>query len=258
MTDASTADDLEPTDLKWIGSATAEAFADAEFSADAVTDKTVSYQMLVDAGVNPGVAAKIRREHSLSWSFEAGDGLSERSAQVRGLGSDEAAWVEASSSGDWEEAAEADDPAADDEAVDDEAAWVAAAGEESAAGSADDSPADPDDESAADPAGSTPPTTADAAFFSDPTEATESGASAEADGSGDPAAAEAAWRERSEPTPVTDLVPVDEGAKELLADAGITSVRSLATADPEHVADVLDVDQERVTTWHDAARDAEE
>lgn len=253
MTDASTADDLEPTDLKWIGSATAEAIADAEFSADDVADKTVSYQMLVDAGVNPGVAAKIRREHSLSWSFEAGDGLSERSAQVRGLGSDEAAWVEASSSGDWEEAAEADDPVDDDEA-----AWVAAAGEESAASSADGSAADPADDSGPDPAESTTPTTADAAFFSDPTEAPEPGASAEADGSGDPAAAEAAWRERSEPTPVTDLDPVDEEADELLSDAGITSVRSLATADPEHVADVLDIDQERVTAWHDAARDAEE
>ncbi|MFB6235984.1 MAG: helix-hairpin-helix domain-containing protein [Halopenitus sp.] len=244
MTDASTANDLEPTDLKWIGPATAEAFADAKFSADDVADKTVSYQMLVDAGVNPGVAAKIRREHSLSWSFEAGDGLSERSAQVRGLGSDEAAWVEASSSGDWEAAAEADDSAADEEA-----AWVAASGEESV------------DDPTKSPTGSaepTTPTTDDAAYFSDTAGSGDSEANAEADGSGNPAAAEAAWRERSEPTPVTDLGPVDGEAKALLADAGITSVRSLATAAPEHVADVLDIDQERVTTWHVAARDEQE
>lgn len=244
MTNGSTADDLEPTELKWIGPATAEAFADAEFSADDVADKTVSYQLLVDAGVNPGVAAKIRREHSLSWSFEAGDGLSERSTQVRGLGSDEAAWVEASSSGDWEEATEADDSAADDEA-----ARPAASGDEPVADSVD--------ESTTESTESTTTTTGDAAFFSNAGGSGESDANAEADGSGNPAAAEAAWRDRSEPTPVTDLDPVDEVAKELLADAGITSVRSLATADPEHVADVLDIDQERVTAWHDAARDVE-
>ncbi|WP_430504866.1 DUF7409 domain-containing protein [Haloparvum sp. PAK95] len=238
MTDASTADDLEPTDLKWIGPATAGAFADAEFSADDVADKAVSYQMLVDAGVNPGVAAKIRREHSLSWSFEAGDGLSERSAQVRGLGSDEAAWVEASSSGDWEEA---DDDGTPDTDASDEDAWVAA--------SSEGTPDEQDDSPAAG---------ADAAYFTATADADGSVQDAEADGSGDPAAAEAAWRERSEPTPVTDLAPVDDEARELLADAGITSVRSLATADPEHVADVLDIDQERVTTWHEAARDAEE
>lgn len=222
MTDAAQADDLEPTDLKWIGPATAEAVADAEFAATAVREKTVSYQMLVDADVNPGVAAKIRREHSLSWSFEAGDGLSERSAQVRGLGSDEAAWVEASSTGDWED--EADEAAVGGT---DEAAWVAASGGDKTA----------DSDSA-------------------PTDATP--ADAEADGSGNPAAAEAAWRERSEPTPVTELDPVDGKAESLLADAGITSVRSLATADPEHVADVLDIDRSRVSAWHTAARDAQE
>lgn len=238
MTNASTADDLDPTDLKWIGPATAEVFSGADFTADHVANKDVSYQMLVDAGVNPGVAAKIRREHSLSWSFEAGDGLSERSAQVRGLGSDEAAWVEASSSGDWEEEADEEAPEA---GASDEDAWVAASSEGTA---------DEHDE---------PPTAGDdAAYFTATADTDGSIPDAEADGSGDPAAAEAAWRERSEPTPVTDLDPVDEEAKDLLADAGITSVRSLATADPEHVADVLDIDQERVTAWHDAARDAEE
>ena len=73
----------ELVDLKWIGPATERVLSDADVTADAVREKRVCYRGLVDAGANPGVAAKIRREHSLSWSFEAGDGLDRRSTQVR-------------------------------------------------------------------------------------------------------------------------------------------------------------------------------
>jgi len=193
-------DDPDATSLRWVGEATAETLAASSLSAVDIRKKRVSYRQLVEAGVNPGVAAKIRREHSLSWSFEAGEGLDRRSTQVRGLGRAEAAWV-AASAGDWEAATE------------------------------------------------------------------RTGDSATADGSGDPLAAEAAWRERSKPTPVSTLAAVaddtgeetgDAGAEALLAEAGITSVKSLATADYEHVADVLEVDRERVGRWHAAARDAHE
>jgi len=152
---------VEPTDLKWVGPATAEALGDADFDAADLADKRVSCHMLVEAGVNPGVAAKIRREHSLAWSFESTDDLDRRSAQIRGLGDAEAAWV-----------------------------------------------------------------------------------------------AEAAWRERSAPTPLTELDSVGEDDAAALSEAGITSVRSLATADPEHLADVLELDGDRVAAWHEAARDA--
>jgi predicted RecB family nuclease len=54
---------------------------------------------------------------------------------------------------------------------------------------------------------------------------------------------------------VTDVPGVDEQMAGVLANGGITSVRSLATADPEHVADSLGLDTERVETWRDAARD---
>ena len=233
--DADDADDRSdgepaPTDLKWVGPATAEALADADLTAADVTDKRVSYRMLVDAGVNPGVAAKIRREHSLSWSFEAGDGLASRSAQVRGFGDEEAAWV-AASSGDWEERtdAKADDAKADD-------------------AKADDAKAD-DEESGGDDAD-------EAAWVAD---AMGGGTDpAETDGSGDPTAAEAAWRARSTPTPTTDLAAVDQEAADLLAEAGITSVRSLATADPAHVADVLELDPTDVRAWYEAARRADD
>ncbi|MEF8758067.1 MAG: helix-hairpin-helix domain-containing protein [Halobacteriales archaeon] len=76
---------------------------------------------------------------------------------------------------------------------------------------------------------------------------------AEADGSGDAQVAEAAWRDRSKPTPVTDLDAVSEDDAKVLASAGINSVRSLATITPEHVADLLGLDEENVTRWRDEA-----
>lgn len=79
--------------------------------------------------------------------------------------------------------------------------------------------------------------------------------SAEADGSGESTAAEAAWRERSKPEPVTEIDGIGPVTKQKLANAGITSVRSLATIDPENVADLLDLDEEKVAGWRDAAND---
>lgn len=199
----------DPGDLQallFVGPATAEALSAADYDADDLRKKRVSYRMLVDAGVNPGVAAKLRRRLSLSWSFASGDDLQRRSAQVRGLGRAEAAWV-AASSGDWESATARDRSDAGEE-TDSEAAWVAA-----------------------------------------------SRGSAETDGSGDAHEAEAAWRERSKPTPVTALDGVDADDAARLAEGGIISVRSLATADPEHVADVLQLDLETVRTWCEAARE---
>lgn len=179
-----------PTSIAYVGPATAETIADAPFDAAGIATKSVSYEMLVEAGVNPGVAGKLRREHSLAWSL-GGDGgsLNQRSSQVRGLQDEERAWV-AASTGDWESAS-------------------------------------------------------------------ESGGSAEADGSGAAEAAEAAWRDRSQPDPVTEVSGIGEKRAEKLADAGITSVRSLATANPQSVADVLGIDEDRIRKWRDAARDQE-
>ncbi|QLG61802.1 DUF7409 domain-containing protein [Halorarum salinum] len=199
----------DPTDIKYVGPATAAVLADATFDAAGIREKTVSFRMLLDADVNPGVAARIRREHSLSWSFESedADDLRRRSSQVRGLGDAERAWV-AAASDDWSERELT--PA--EEADDGEEAWVAASSR----------------------------TTAEAA---------------EADGSGDPVAAESAWRDRSRPTPLTALDGVDEGTVGDLAEAGITSVRSLSTADPSEVADALDRDVDRVADLRDAANE---
>ncbi|WP_224269303.1 DUF7409 domain-containing protein [Haloprofundus salinisoli] len=188
--------------LHHVGPKTAQALDAAAVTADDVRRKRVSYTELVEAGVHPGVAARIRRSHSLSWSFESsGADLERRSAQVRGLGDAERAWV-AASSGDWESHDVTEDES-DDE-------WPRRA-----------------------------PLTPDVA---------------ETDGSGESAAAEAAWRAQSRPTPLTALDSVDDEDAAMLAEAGIISVRSLTTADPEHVADVLALDAAAVRRWYDAAR----
>ncbi|WP_331280785.1 helix-hairpin-helix domain-containing protein, partial [Halobellus rufus] len=69
-----------------------------------------------------------------------------------------------------------------------------------------------------------------------------------------PVDAETAWREQSVPTPVTALDGVDAATARTLRQAGIGSVRRLATADPSSVADALDVDREQVEAWCRLAR----
>jgi len=137
------------TDVRFVGPATAAVLSEAEVAPADVTERRISFNQLVEYGVNPGVAARIRREHSLSWSFESsGEDLDRRSTQVRGLDDDERAWI-AASAGDWEAAAEAraeEGPATD-----------------GAAATADGATADgSDDPTAAD--GSGDPTAAEAAW----------------------------------------------------------------------------------------------
>jgi len=191
--------------VRFIGPSTAAVLDREGYDVTAITDKRISYRMLVEAGVNPGVAAKIRREHSLSWSFGGGD-LNRRSAQIRGLGSAEAAWV-AASAGDWETASKQTNDATDDAAETGERTpW--------------------------------------------PTHRTPSAAQTEPN----PIDAEAAWRARSKPTPVDELEGIDAAAVDRLADAGITSVRQLATVDVAEIVDVLGLAERVVQEWTQAAR----
>jgi hypothetical protein len=215
-------------DLQHVGPATADALAAAAVTHEDVTGKRVSHAQLVAHGVNPGVAARLRREYSLQWSFEGGEDLDRRAEQVRGLKDDERQWVAASYGDD----AEADGSG---DAVAEEADWQAtatASGEES---SAADSPERATDEDA------------EAAWREGSWPNGDDGESFESD--------EAAWREASTPTPVTALEAVDEDAAAMLAQAGITSVRSLATAHVNQVADSLGVSGDRVAALRDAARE---
>ena len=192
--------------IRFVGPSTAAVLNSEGYDATAITDKRVSYRMLVEAGVNPGVAAKIRREHSLSWSFRSGGDLGRRSAQIRGLGSAEAAWV-AASAGDWESTSEAST----------DATGTAIETEESTGWSSYET---------------------DVRLSSDRTRA------------------EAAWRARSKPTPVSELNGIDTEAAELLAEAGILSVRQLASINVAQVVDVLELSESDVRTWYDTARAA--
>ena len=216
-------------ELQHVGPATADVLAAADVSHDDVTGKRVSHAQLVEYGVNPGVAARIRREHSLQWSFEGGQDLDRRAEQVRGLKDDERQWVAASHDDD----AEADGSGS---AAAEEADWQATAGGEDSLAVEQPSRserADGEDEEAAWREGSWPNG--------------DDGDSVERE--------EAAWREASAPTPVTVLEAVDEDAAAMLARAGITSVRSLATAHVGQVADSLGVSSDRVEALRDAARE---
>lgn len=117
----------ELTEIKFVGPATAEVLQDVGVEPEHIAERRVSHAQLVKFGVNPGVAARIRREHSLSWSLSGGEDLDRRAEQVRGLQDGERAWVAASSQS-WEDR---DEPATtqtqldsdDEEAADDEVAW---------------------------------------------------------------------------------------------------------------------------------------
>lgn len=219
--------------LKFVGPATAGVLADADVTASDVENKAVTHAELVDYGVNPGVAARIRREHSLQWSFEGGEDLDQRAEQVRGLQDDEREWVAASYG--------EDDASADGsgDATAEEAAWR-----------------DQPPNAGGDDAG-------DGVSDADDAESGESAWQSKSWPNGDDGASalersERAWRERSTPTPVTELDEIADGDAKLLARAGVTSVRSLATAHVERVADSLRVSEELIAGWKESAREHEQ
>jgi hypothetical protein len=265
--------------LRFVGPKTAAALRDSPIAVEDLVRKRVSYRDLTERGVHPGVAAKIRREHSLSWSFDSeSSDLSRRSSQVRGLDDEERAWVAASAGWADEDAAAETDGSGD--ATSAESAWQAGSVD---AEETDDDRSPTDGESAwratatASSDGDGGPTRdGEAAWRAEAGDADVSGtdadddeaawreratgsATAGDDGDASRASAtdaEAAWREQSAPTPVTVLEDVGDDYADRLADAGIRSVRRLATADPESVADALELDPRRVERWCEAARAA--
>mgnify|MGYP006276969531 FL=1 len=225
-------------DLRFVGPKSAAVLRDSDVSLSDLVEKRIGYRDLTDAGVNPGVAAKIRREHSLSWSLDGGGSdLDRRSTQVRGLDDDERAWIAASSG--WSEEETATETDGSGEATDAEAAWRARTGA--------DAPATTDEESVE--------TDGEAAWreqAGDP-----AGAAATGGANASERDAETAWREQSVPTPVTALDGIDDRDAAALHRAGIGSIRRLATADPESVADALELRVGRVETWCELAREHE-
>lgn len=249
--------DEELTELRYVGPATASTLAAESVTYDDVREKRVSYQMLVDAGINAGVATKIRRWHSLPWTFDGEEHhLDRRSKNVRHLQDDEREWVAASS--DWREDGAAssdgdDEPArTDDDWESDETTEqddaddrpVLTAGDWQPAGDGGRGPRDADASASA--ASDDPLTDGDWSPG-------EVGDAAETDGSGSAEARETAWRREARADPVTAVPELDEDVAATLVDASVTSARRLATSDPEHVGKVLDLPTETVAEWVEAA-----
>ena len=119
----------EPTALQFVGPATAAVIEAAPFGAEAIRDRQVSFQELIEAGVNPGVAAKLRREYSLVWAFRwaPGANLDRRALQVTGLVDGQREWVAASFDADALKAGDGTGGLTTDEASwQDREAWLAA------------------------------------------------------------------------------------------------------------------------------------
>ncbi|MFB6103837.1 MAG: helix-hairpin-helix domain-containing protein [Halobacteriaceae archaeon] len=173
-------------DVHLVGSVTASVLADADIDPEDLLDRRVTHAELRDVGVNPGVAARLRRAHSLPWAHAAdSDDLDRRAEQIRGLDRDERAWVAVSAS-DWTETLDREIPTSEEATTDDE------------------------------------------------------------------------HHHNPDRTPVTSISGIGEVRAAALADAGITSVRALAGADPEAVASALDLSPVRVRQWHAEARERQE
>ncbi|PCR90668.1 DUF7409 domain-containing protein [Natrinema ejinorense] len=85
-----------------IGTDERQALEAADIDPDAVAGKEYSYRMLLDAGLDEGIAASLRRRYSLPWSFEGEGDLDRRSSEVRGLGDAEREWIAVSADEEWQ------------------------------------------------------------------------------------------------------------------------------------------------------------
>lgn len=98
-------DPLEPTFLRHVGPATAAIIKQGTFDAADIAAGRVSHRRLVEAGVNPGVAERLRREYGLLWAYRWHPGdvdLARRAAALPEAGPDERQWITAST-GAWQD-----------------------------------------------------------------------------------------------------------------------------------------------------------
>lgn len=91
--------DIDPVDLTGVGAGSAAIIKGSSFDASDIILKHVSYRMLLDAGLTPRVAEKLRRAYSLVWTFywEDDPDLATRAEKITGLTPAERDWVAASS-----------------------------------------------------------------------------------------------------------------------------------------------------------------
>lgn len=183
---------LDHLDLLFVGPATAPLLDESEIDPSDLRERRVSYRQLVEAGVNPGVAGKLRREFSLPWSLAGFDShLDRRSRSIRGLSEAEKLWV-ARSEDEWE------------------------------VGPADVTPSTREDD--------------------------------EDEGYGATLDLAVVGDGGSQITPLSNVEWLSEDAIDQLANAGITTVRRLATIDPEPVAEATGLSEGSVRSWREQAR----
>lgn len=98
-------DEAEPAsfaDLDGVGEATASVLAAADVDPTDLPRGDVSYERLVDLGVDPAVAGRLRRTYSLPRTPRTRRSLAARTAEMDHLDDGERAWI-AASDGDWED-----------------------------------------------------------------------------------------------------------------------------------------------------------
>jgi len=79
-----------------------EALEECDIDPETIAEKEYSYRCLLDEGVGESVAAALRRQFSLPWSFDSDGDLDRRSSEVRGLGDAEREWIAVSEDDDWQ------------------------------------------------------------------------------------------------------------------------------------------------------------
>lgn len=98
-TDAASTEPLDQTSLRHVGPATAAILEEAAFSAADLRDGRVSVRSLLAAGVNAGVAERLRREYGLPWAYRwhnEGQALARRAAAMPDAARAERRWIAAS------------------------------------------------------------------------------------------------------------------------------------------------------------------
>lgn len=92
----------DPTSLYLVGPATASAIEEAPFTAADLRDGQVSVRALLEVGVNPGLAERLRRTYGLPWAYrwhDDGQQLVRRAAAMRDMPAAERRWIAESGTG---------------------------------------------------------------------------------------------------------------------------------------------------------------
>lgn len=127
----------DPRALRHVGPATAAVLEGAPIDAADIVARRVSHRHLIEAGVNPGVAERLRREYGLLWAFRWHPGdvdLDRRAAALPDAGPAERRWIAASADAwrerSYEPSADPDEPERPTDVGGEWAAWPEPTGDD--------------------------------------------------------------------------------------------------------------------------------